>query len=235
MTVFSRRLIRVSRRPGRPAAEREPVGRRQARRKSASTGRPTIRCRCCSRTRASWRRNSPRTASRSRWVQTVSSSNALQFLNAGSIDFGSTAGSAALVAKINGNPDQVGLRLFAAGMDRAGHHQGQQDQQGRGPQGQEGRDGARHRPAHLRGARAARRRPDRQGHHPGAGAAARRRRHRAHPRRRRCLGRSRPDDGAARDRRTARSCSIAIPPPTPGASSMCARSSPRITPTSCSA
>ncbi|HVG52431.1 MAG TPA: aliphatic sulfonate ABC transporter substrate-binding protein [Xanthobacteraceae bacterium] len=39
-----------------------------------------------------------------RWVQTVSSSNALQFLNAGSIDLGSTAGSAALVAKINGNP-----------------------------------------------------------------------------------------------------------------------------------
>jgi sulfonate transport system substrate-binding protein len=39
-----------------------------------------------------------------RWVKTVSSSNALQFLNASSIDFGSTAGSAALVAKINGNP-----------------------------------------------------------------------------------------------------------------------------------
>jgi sulfonate transport system substrate-binding protein len=39
-----------------------------------------------------------------RWVQTVSSSNALQFLNAGSIDFGSSAGSAALVAKVNGNP-----------------------------------------------------------------------------------------------------------------------------------
>ena len=37
-------------------------------------------------------------------MKTVSSSNALQFLNAGSIDFGSTAGSAALVAKINGNP-----------------------------------------------------------------------------------------------------------------------------------
>ena len=99
------------------------------------------------------------------WVKTVSSSNALQFLNADSINFGSTAGSAALVAKINGNPDQVGLRLFAAGMDRARHHQGQQDQQGRGPQGQEGRDGARHRSAHLRGAGAARRRPHRQGHH----------------------------------------------------------------------
>jgi sulfonate transport system substrate-binding protein len=38
------------------------------------------------------------------WVKTVSSSNALQFLNANSINFGSTAGSAALVAKINGNP-----------------------------------------------------------------------------------------------------------------------------------
>src|SRR5688572_3566782 len=39
-----------------------------------------------------------------RWVKTVSSSNALQFLSAASIDFGSTAGSAALVARINGNP-----------------------------------------------------------------------------------------------------------------------------------
>jgi len=38
------------------------------------------------------------------WVKTVSSSNALQFLNADSINFGSTAGSAALIAKINGNP-----------------------------------------------------------------------------------------------------------------------------------
>src|SRR5256884_912286 len=36
--------------------------------------------------------------------KTVSSSNALKSLNAGSINFGSTAGSAALVARINGNP-----------------------------------------------------------------------------------------------------------------------------------
>ena len=36
-----------------------------------------------------------------RWVKTVSSSNALQFLNAGSIDFGSTAGSAAIVRASN--------------------------------------------------------------------------------------------------------------------------------------
>ena len=39
-----------------------------------------------------------------RWVQTLGSNKALEFLNASSIDFGSTAGSAALVSKINGNP-----------------------------------------------------------------------------------------------------------------------------------
>ncbi|MGF6428435.1 aliphatic sulfonate ABC transporter substrate-binding protein [Bradyrhizobium elkanii] len=38
------------------------------------------------------------------WVQSAGSNKALEFLNAGSIDLGSTAGSAALVAKINGNP-----------------------------------------------------------------------------------------------------------------------------------
>ncbi len=39
-----------------------------------------------------------------RWVQSLGSNKALEFLNAGSIDFGSTAGAAALLAKINGNP-----------------------------------------------------------------------------------------------------------------------------------
>jgi sulfonate transport system substrate-binding protein len=39
-----------------------------------------------------------------RWVQTLGSNKALEFLNAGSIDLGSTAGSAALLARINGNP-----------------------------------------------------------------------------------------------------------------------------------
>jgi len=37
-------------------------------------------------------------------VQTLGSNKALEFLSAGSIDFGSSAGSAALVSKINGNP-----------------------------------------------------------------------------------------------------------------------------------
>ncbi|MBP2231938.1 sulfonate transport system substrate-binding protein [Azospirillum agricola] len=39
-----------------------------------------------------------------RWVLSLGSNKALEFLNAGSLDFGSTAGSAALIARINGNP-----------------------------------------------------------------------------------------------------------------------------------
>src|SRR3954471_13618288 len=38
------------------------------------------------------------------WVQTLGPKKAREFLNAGSIGLGSTAGAAALVAKINGNP-----------------------------------------------------------------------------------------------------------------------------------
>ena len=38
------------------------------------------------------------------WVQSFGSNKALEFLNAGSIDFGSTAGSAALLGRINGDP-----------------------------------------------------------------------------------------------------------------------------------
>ena len=45
-----------------------------------------------------------------RWVLSAGSNKALEFLNAGSLDFGSTAGAAALVAKINGNPiKSIGL------------------------------------------------------------------------------------------------------------------------------
>ncbi|HTI84396.1 MAG TPA: aliphatic sulfonate ABC transporter substrate-binding protein [Acetobacteraceae bacterium] len=39
-----------------------------------------------------------------RWVQSLGSNKALEFLNAGSLDFGSSAGAAALIGKINGNP-----------------------------------------------------------------------------------------------------------------------------------
>ncbi len=39
-----------------------------------------------------------------RWVQSLGSNKALEFLNAKSLDFGSSAGAAALLARINGNP-----------------------------------------------------------------------------------------------------------------------------------
>jgi sulfonate transport system substrate-binding protein len=39
-----------------------------------------------------------------RWVLSAGSNKALEYLNAGSLDFGSTAGAAALIAKVNGNP-----------------------------------------------------------------------------------------------------------------------------------
>jgi sulfonate transport system substrate-binding protein len=38
------------------------------------------------------------------WVQSLGSNKALELLNSGSIDFGSTAGAAALIGKANGNP-----------------------------------------------------------------------------------------------------------------------------------
>jgi sulfonate transport system substrate-binding protein len=41
---------------------------------------------------------------KSKWVQSLGSNKALEFLNTGGIDLGSVAGAAALVARINGNP-----------------------------------------------------------------------------------------------------------------------------------
>lgn len=38
------------------------------------------------------------------WVLSLGSNKALEYLNSGSVDFGSTAGAAALLAKVNGNP-----------------------------------------------------------------------------------------------------------------------------------
>ena len=158
------------------------------------------------------------------WVQSAGSNKALEFLNAGSIDFGSTAGSAALVAKINGNPIKSIYVYSRPEWTALVTAQGFQDRHRRRPQGQARRGDARHRSAHLPGARAARRRPDRKGHHAGAAAACRRQ-DRADPRRRRCLGRSRSDDGAGRSRGRRKAVLSARPTPTPGASSMCASSS----------
>src|SRR3546814_15359278 len=38
------------------------------------------------------------------WVLSLGSNKALEFLNSGSVDFSSSAGAAALLAKVNGNP-----------------------------------------------------------------------------------------------------------------------------------
>ena len=99
------------------------------------------------------------------WVQSAGSNKALEFLNAGSIDFGSTAGSAALVARINGNPiksiyvySRPEWTALVTGKDSKIAKRCRS-------QGQARRGDARHRSAHLPGARAARCRSHRKGHH----------------------------------------------------------------------
>jgi sulfonate transport system substrate-binding protein len=47
-----------------------------------------------------------------KWVQSAGSNRALEYLNSGSIDFGSTAGLAAVLSKANGNPIE-GVYIFA--------------------------------------------------------------------------------------------------------------------------
>jgi sulfonate transport system substrate-binding protein len=47
-----------------------------------------------------------------KWVQSAGSNRALEYLNSGSIDFGSTAGLAAVLSKANGNPIK-GVYIFS--------------------------------------------------------------------------------------------------------------------------
>ncbi len=166
-----------------------------------------------------------------RWVQTLGSNKALEFLNAGSIDFGSTAGSAALVAKINGNPiksiyvySQPEWTALVTRKDTPINKI--EDLKGKRVAVTRGTD------PHIFLVRALLSVGlDREGHHAGA-AAASGRQDRADPRRRRCLGRSRSDDGAGRDRGRRAAVLSQQGAPTPGASSTCARSSSRIIPIS---
>ena len=132
-----------------------------------------------------------------RWVQSLGSNKALEFLNAGSIDFGSTAGAAALIGKINGNPIRSVYVYSRPEWTALVTMKDSPIQDGRRPQGPAHRGDARHRPAHLPGARAGHRRADRARRQAGA-AAASRWPHRARARRRRRVGRSGPDDGRRR-------------------------------------
>jgi ABC-type nitrate/sulfonate/bicarbonate transport system substrate-binding protein len=69
-----------------------------------------------------------------RWVQTLGSNKALEFLNAGSIDFGSTAGLRGAARQDQRQSDQIDLRLFPAGMDGSSDQKRYADHQNRGPQ-----------------------------------------------------------------------------------------------------
>ena len=100
-----------------------------------------------------------------RWVQSLGSNKALEFLNAGSLDFGSTAGAAALLAQVNGNPIKI-VWVFSKPEWTALVTRPDTGIAGRGPQGQAGGRDQGHRPVHLPA--------------PGTGQArARRRRRRA--------------------------------------------------------
>ena len=108
-----------------------------------------------------------------RWVQSAGSNKALEFLNAGSIDFGSTAGSAALVAKINGNPIKS-IYVYSRPEWTAWLQARTARSLRCRSQGQTCGCYAGHRPAHLSRARAAERWPFRKRHPTGAAAACRR-------------------------------------------------------------
>ena len=133
------------------------------------------------------------------WVQSAGSNKALEFLNAGSIDLGSTAGAAALVARINGNPIKSIYAYSRPEWTALVTKKDSDDQVDRRPEGQAHRRHPRHRPAHLPGARAAVGRPDREGRDAGAAAACGRPPG-AVARRRAGLGRAGPDDGFGRGR-----------------------------------
>ena len=133
------------------------------------------------------------------WVQSAGSNKALEFLNAGSIDFGSSAGSAALVAKINGNPIKS-IYVYsrpewtALVTTKDSRIASVADLKGKRVAVTRGTD------PHIFLVRALLDAGlSRKGHHAGAAAACRRQ-DRADPRRCRCLGRPRSDDGAGGNR-----------------------------------
>ena len=131
------------------------------------------------------------------WVQSAGSNKANEALRAGAIDVGSTAGSAALLARSNGSPIQV-IDIYSQPEWAAlVAPDGLADHRRRGPEGQEGRRDQGHRPLLLPAAGARGRGPRARGHH-RAEPAARRRLGRTAERLGRRLGRTRPDHGRRR-------------------------------------
>ncbi len=92
-----------------------------------------------------------------RWVHSAGSNKALEFLNAGSLDFGSTAGAAALIGKINGNPIKSIYVFSRPEWTALVTMKDSPIKTVADLQGPAHRGDPRHRPAHLPGARAGRR------------------------------------------------------------------------------
>ena len=151
-----------------------------------------------------------------RWVQSLGSNKALEFLNAGSLDFGSTAGGAALLGRDQRQPDPDESTSIRSRSGRRWSPAPTLARHGRRPEGQAHRGDPRHRPAHLPAARARRAPGSPRSRRAAGAAAARRRPHRTAARRRRRLGRARSADGRRRARAAARALLTATPPPTPG-------------------
>jgi len=168
-----------------------------------------------------WRRNSPRTTSLSSGCNRPGPTRRWNTSMPVSIDFGSTAGSAALVARINGNPIKSIYVYSRPEWTALVTTRDSRIATVAGPQGQTRRGDARHRSAYLPGAGAARCRLERKGYQPGIAAACRRQ-DRADPRRRRCMGWPRSDDGAGGDRRRRKAVLPQAPSQHLGQFSMCA-------------
>jgi hypothetical protein len=96
------------------------------------------------------------------WTQSLGSNKALELLNSKSVDFGSTAGAAALIGKANGNPIKAIYVYSRPEWTASGRSQRLSHHESRRPQGKEGRGHARHGPTHIPPARSSRSRADRK-------------------------------------------------------------------------
>ena len=95
-----------------------------------------------------------------RWVLSLGSNRALEYLNSGAVDFGSAAGLASVLARANGNPIHTVYVFSRPEWTALVVLQGFADPLARRPEGQENRRDARHRSVPVHATRAAHGRPD---------------------------------------------------------------------------
>ena len=95
-----------------------------------------------------------KTGTKVEWVLSLGSNKALEFLNGSVVDFGSSAGSAALMARANGNPIKAVYIYSRPEWTALVTSKDSPIQQGHRSEGQAGGGHPRHRSAHLPAARA---------------------------------------------------------------------------------